>query len=208
MGSSIGGIAIKTTPEKFQPSSIFKDLISENFQEFNENEVGGRYSFDNRSETDFSIYKDQNTVWIINSYLCEQFFNPDNLDIFNKYYKYFDNSEFIFAFQEYDSSGVYGYSVIKNGILKRIRKSVVSEIEIDLGQPEDVEMDWLTAETHLEEYEPGSFNKIYYNKKQNDESSEYQLTATMMNELLFNNFGVITWDIEFKALSRSYFKIM
>lgn len=188
MGASCGAVAFRLDAEEIDLSKIAADLFGNDF-------AATREYCDPRQPECVQIGKTKDFVVIINSDFANKFFASNNTTAIQHYLTYFNNPDFVFAFEEYDSSGTYGYSLIYNGEVKRQLRSVSYNKVIDFGQPEAKELKWLQAPTITRE--DSQFGSItYYKDSERDFTcSADELPQVMLQELMLQKLGFTTWNM-------------
>jgi hypothetical protein len=188
MGASCGAVAFRLDAEEYDLSKIIADLFGNDFL------ASGGYCDSGKPDC-IRIGKTKDFVVIINSDFANQFFGSNNTTAIQHYLTYFSNPDFVFAFEEYDSGGTYGYTLIYNGQVKRQFRSVSYNKEIDFGQPEPKELKWLNAPTITEDTGDGEKNILYKDPERDYTCSADELPRVMLQELMLQKLGFTTWNM-------------
>ena len=181
MGASIGAVAFKVNTAEFTLQRVVQDLFGEAY-------VAVAGHCDTRNE--HCVFAGKTAEWMIigNTPFTDRFFKTQDTSAIEKYLAYFRNPELVFAFEEYDSGGSYGYSLIYDGVLKRQVRTISYEKTIDFGEPDKIESDWITA------------NGV------EEEDSEEELVQALLQELMANKLGFTTWNMDEYMLEQCSFK--
>ena len=182
MGASIGAVAFKVDTAGFELRRVVQDFFGEAYAA-----VAGHC--DTRDE--HCVFAGKTAEWVIigNTGFADRFFLAQDTLAIEKYLTYFGTPELVFAFEEYDSGGSYGYSLIYDGVLKRQVRTRSYEKTIDFGEPDRVESDWITAGGVEEQ-----------------EDSEEELVQALLQELMMNKLGFTTWNMDEYILEQIYCK--
>jgi hypothetical protein len=210
MGASIGAIVIKTDTKQIDISKVFADLITQDYRELQRGELWHadyKLRFDNRNKDCFTVGKNDDLIILINSELTAQLFKTDRQILIDKLYSYFNSPHLIFGFEEYDSGGSYGYSLIYDGALKRSLRSLSYEKAIEFGPADELELKWINAETTIEEIDEGVTKKMYHDRQRNFSFPEDSLPQVMLQELMLGKLGFTSWDLDEKIKEFKYFRV-
>lgn len=199
MGTSCGGIAIKTDIQNFELEKIVKDLFGEDFSNNN------GYC-DSRRDDCVYIGKTKDFIVIVNSTFAEKFFINQDTNNINYILEYFSNPDLIFAFEEYDSGCSYGYALIYNGVITRQYRSLSYETTMDYGEPEAKEKKWLNAETFEEDLGDGETQIMYKDSERDFSCSQDELPIVMLQELMLEKLGFIPWNMDDYFIEQGHFK--
>lgn len=199
MGTSNGGIAIKIDTTKIDLLKVAKDIFG------NEFEKTENYCDSRNSDCAF-IGKTKELLIIVNSNLCNKFFEKQTTESIQNILAYFSNPNFVFAFEEYDSGGTYSYSLIYNGVVKRQFRSITYETQIDFGELEPIELKWKNAEVTKEDLGGGEFQLIYKDPTNDELCSEQGLPQMILQELMQEKLGFISWDMHKFLIEQGHFK--
>jgi hypothetical protein len=198
MGASCGAVAFKTDTSKWELSKIISDLFGKDF-------TSGGYC-DSRESNCIYIGKTKDYIVITNSDFTDKFFRSKDTSIIDKYQQYFSNPEFVFAFEEYDSGGSYGYSLIYNGQVKRQLRTESYEKVLDFGEPEAKELKWLQAETIIVDEGDGEMVTYYKDTERDFKCTADQLPQVMLQELMLEKLGFITWNMDEFFIEQGHYK--
>lgn len=198
----MGGIAIRTNTKNLNLTETLSNLFNAQFIQMNE-------YCDSRWDEYFYVSKNDNFLVIYNSAIVEEIFQNNPSLEFQRIYDYFNQSDLIFAFQEYSHSDTYSYAIFENG--KLIRKCSYSdgEILIDEGDLFPEEIKWKNAESEMEYDEDGEeeLGLIYFDP--DDEDITYTaegLPKVILYHLMMEKLG-FDGDSEFDIkIEDGYFK--
>ncbi|WP_343307554.1 hypothetical protein AAHN97_10490 [Chitinophaga niabensis] len=203
MGTNGAGVAFKVNTGKFQLKKVVKDLFGESFEDHN-----GHF-FDIRRPDSVYAVKTKDLVVLCNSDFAGEFFKNQETSTIKKYLDYFSDPELVFAYEEYDSSESYSYSLIYNGVVKRQLFSRYRKAVIDFGPPERTELKWEHAVTYREEEEKGEEGMLVYIDPENGYlCSEPFLYQRKLQELMMEKLGFTNWDLGVgdSIIEKGYFK--
>lgn len=199
MGTSCGGIAIKTDTTKIDLHKVVKTIFG------NEFEKSESYC-DSRTNNCVYIGKTKDCLVIINSHLTNTFLEKIKAKDIQAYLKLFFNSDFIFVFEVYDSGGTYSYTLLYNGIVKRQFKVVVDETVIDFGEPDPIEQKWRNGTPIKEDLGGGEFQLLYKHAVTGEVCPESSLPLTILHELMLEQFGFTTDTMDKLFLEKDHYK--
>lgn len=198
MGASLGGVAFKLDPAAIDSAKVIQDLFGPGFQPY------AGYG-DIRYPDYVFIGKTHDLLIILSMEFTDQFFGSTDNTAIQSYLDYFGNPSFVFAFEEYDSGGSYGYTLIYDGQVKRQYRLISGDERIDFGEPEPEELRWLNlpTETIREEEET---SVVYVDAQNNNRYYKEQLPAILVSELMKAKLGFTSWDLHEKLTAQQTFK--
>jgi hypothetical protein len=209
MGTTIGGIAIKTNTTAFSDEKILNELLKVKYSILKEAELynNEQFEFDNRKPECISIYKTTDVIWIINHNISNDFFT-NNIERVESFFNFFNAPNLMFAFNRYDSAGTYGYSIYKKGVNIRTSRVIAYEKEIDTGVHLPIEVDWFNSDTEIEDLGDGEYQKNYINAKNSERiCPEDLLIEIILEDLLIEYLLVSTESLYHEAIERNYYRI-
>lgn len=199
MGTSCGGIAIKTDTTKIDLYKVVKTIFG------NEFEKSESYC-DSRTNNCVYIGKTKDFLVIINSYLIDTFLKKIKTKDIQAYLKLFFNSDFIFAFEIYDSGDTYSYTLLYNGTVKRQFKAVIYETITDIGEPDPIEQKWRNGTTIKEDLGGGESQLLYKHTVTGELCSESSLPRTILLELMQEKLGFTSENMDKVLVEKGYYK--
>jgi hypothetical protein len=173
----------------------FSKIFDKKAKQISSEEYYSKYR--NESSNLFEISFTKDNVWVYNNQLTKYFIENDTVFI-DKLNSFFSSPENILAFQEIDSAGATGFTLIVNGQKVRHRYFCVGRPLQEYGEPLDIENKWTNGNITFEKYDEDSFE--YYKLFSITEdgiqrySTEEGLTRTIFYELLESKFVMIPWD--------------
>lgn len=198
----MGGIAICTNTQNLNLQEMLSNLFNIQFIQMNE-------YCDSRLDKYFYVSKTKNFVIIYNSTLVNKIFQ-NNLSLeFQRIYDYFNQSDLIFAFQEYNHSDTYSYAIFENGQLIRKCSYHEGELLMDEGDLLPIEVKWKNTKSEMEYDDDEELGLIYFDPDNEDiaytkeELPKVILYKLMMEKLGFdgnNEFDIKIEDGYFKKI--------
>lgn len=199
MGTSVGGIAIKTNTSNIELHKVVHDLFGAGFEKTDTH-------CDTRKNECVWIAKTPEFLIIVNTDFTDQFFEAKDAGKIQQYLDYFSRPNFVFAFEEYDSGGTYSYSLMYDGIVKRQFRSITYETAIDTGELEPIELKWKNAEKTTEDLGDGEFETIYKDPVSGHTISEMGLPQIILQELMMEKLGFANHNMHRFATEQIRFK--
>lgn len=196
----MGGIAIRTNTKNLNLGETLSNLFNTHFIQMNE-------YCDSRLDEFFYVSKNDNFLVVYNSSLVNEIFQNNPSFEFQRIYNYFNQSELIFAFQEYNHSDTYSYAIFENGQLIRKCSYSDGEILIDEGDLFPVEVKWKNANSEMEYDDDEELGLIYFDPDDEDISyTAEELPKVILYHLMMEKLG-FDGDSEFDIkIEDGYFK--
>ncbi|SIN79413.1 hypothetical protein [Chitinophaga niabensis] len=203
MGTNGAGVAFKVNSEKFQLKKVVKELFGGSFEDHN-----GDFFDIRRPDSVFAV-KTKDLIVLCNSGFAGEFFKSQETSTIKKYLDYFSNPDFVFAFEEYDASESYSYSLIYNGEVKRQLFNRNGKAIINFGSPERKELKWEYAVTYRLDKEEGGW-LVYIDPEYGYTCHEPFLYQRKLQELMIEKLGFTNLDLGFgdATIEKGYFKKM
>lgn len=201
MGIAIAGIVFQRESGVFDTDKIISSLFRANFKRL---DLQNGY-LDTRNDDNVEIEIIGKTCFIYSTKLATPFLFDGNEDI-SEIYSALEMPPLILAYCNFDSGGSYGYVFFENG--KKTRRRLFRDLKLtEEGSPKQFELEWLNAETYIENPDdpPEEHQKIYFKNNHQDEVSEYHLTWRLLYEALENYFGACPWEEDFPNSKRIYY---
>jgi hypothetical protein len=201
MGLAVAGIVFQRQSGVFDTDKIISSLFSGNFKHLDQLNS----EFDTRNDDYVSIEIIGNTCFIYSTLLATPFVFNGSEDI-SEIYNALEKPELILAYCNFDSGGSYGYVFFEHG--KKTRRRLFSNEQLtEEGSPKQFEIEWLNAETYIENPNdpPEEHQKIYFKNNHEIEVSEYSLTWRLLYETLEKYFGVYPWEEDLPNSKKFYY---
>jgi|JI6StandDraft_1071083.scaffolds.fasta_scaffold239748_1 hypothetical protein len=209
MSYNIGAVAVRTDTKSINLADIICNVISTKYRELNRDELytssNYKENFDFRFDDCFTVFKTEFYIIIANSHTASKFFSADSDLIADKFYSYFNESKQIFAFEYYQSSDTYGYSIIENGkLVRQFKASQLSTTEF--GPPLNIECKWLDLpEIDFEEdgenyrgFKHPDYNIIYHKES---------LYSFLFQEVFKHEIDFHIDDLDYKTIEVKFFRL-
>lgn len=196
----MGGIAIRTNTKNVNLGETLSNLFNTQFIQMNE-------YCDCRLDEYFYVSKNENFLVIYNSSLVEEIFQNNPSREFQRIYDYFNQSDLIFAFQEYTHSDTYSYAIFENGQLVRKCSYSDGELLINEGNLFPIEIKWKNAKSEMEYDDDEELGLIYFDPDDEDVTyTEEEVPKVILYELMTEKLG-FDGDSEFDIkIEDGYFK--
>ncbi len=186
MNASNGAVVFKIDTSNLDLAKIVKDLLGSGFEETD--------NLRDITKNDcIYISKTKEFLVIMSSDFSNIFFETQDITKIHFYLDYFSNPNFVFAFEEYDDTNSYGYSLIYDGVVKRQFRSVLYQITVDYGQLEEIELNWQNAERVEVDLGDGKTGILYQNFSEGYLKEE--LPQIILQELMFDKLGFYSWNM-------------
>ncbi|NGN96142.1 hypothetical protein G5S52_00290 [Grimontia sp. S25] len=226
MGVSLAGIAFRVGHEGTGVENLVESLCQTDVKEIpwpRSNE------FDIRNTNDVMVQRFEDVVFVFNGSIVDKLlFDNDQSVAQHIYHAIGEPSEFI-AFCNYDSGGSYGFAIVENGDVSRMRVQVSGDFPpcFDYGSLSEEEMLWHGAKVKFYDSEGNLYKKASLldrvanfllsknNKveerlfkvycKGEDELHDYELTERVLNDILIKRYQCCPWNTE-EDLSQYFFK--
>lgn len=199
MGASWGGAAFRLEPAGIDSAKVVHDLFGPGFQL---QEGHG----DTRKSDNVYVGKTKDLLIILSLDFAEKFFKSTDNTVIRQYLDYFNHPSFVFAFEEYDSGGTYSYSLIYDGQVKRQYSLVSGEERTDYGVPDPVERRWLDLPIETVQEDEETTTLFYVDESSGHKYDKDQLPSIILNALLKEKLGFISWDMGEYIVEEAMFK--
>ena len=198
MGASNGGVAFKLNTSSYDLLQVVKDLFGNDFEQSDAH-------CDSRKNDCVYIGKTQEFFIIVNTDFAEKFFESTDTKIIQPFLEYFSNPDFVFAFEEYDSGDTFSYSLVYGGNVKRQFRSLSSNITIDYGTLEPLELKWKNSETDKENGD-GEVERMFIDSTRDFSCTEDQLPQVILQDLMYEKLGFASWNMDEFIIEQGHFK--
>lgn len=201
MGLAVAGIVFQRQSGVFDTDKIMSSLFRDSFKRLEQ----PNDKFDTRNDDYVSIEIIGNTCFVYSASLATPFVFKGSEDI-SEIYSALEMPPLILAYCNFDSGGSYGYVFFENG--KKTRRRLLSNEKLtEEGSPKQFELEWLNAETYIENPDdpPEKHQKIYFKNNHKIEVSEHNLTWRLLYEALEKYFGGYPWEEDLPNSKKYYY---